>query len=99
MAADGSDSATFTVRLVNQVMAPARQIKQAMGEVGKAFKDTQRAMSAPAPRRGALSDWDKMMSGAKKSQAADFAKQQAALVKSQAAQQKQQLAKSRELAQ
>jgi hypothetical protein len=99
MAADGSDSASFTVRLVNQVMAPARQIKQAMGDVEKAFKSTQRAMAAPAPKRGGLSEWDKMVGGAKRSQAADFAKQQAALAKANAAHQQKQLATSQKLAQ
>ncbi len=99
MAADGGDSASFTVRLVNQVMAPARQIKAAMGDVEKAFKATQKTMSAPAPRRGALSDWDKMVGGAKRSQASDFAKQHLANIKQQNAALKNQEALKQRMAQ
>lgn len=99
MAADGGDSASFTVRLVNQVMAPARQIKAAMGDVEKAFKSAQRSMTAPSPKRGPLSDWDKMLSGAKKSQALDFAKQQTALTRAQNASAKKQMATQQKLSQ
>lgn len=81
--ADGGNSAEFTVRLVNQVMAPARQIKAAMGDVEKAFKSAQRTMAAPTPRRGATSDWDRMLAGAKRSQTADFAKQNIAAIRQQ----------------
>lgn len=73
---DGGNNATFVVRLVNQVMGPARQIQSAMGGVEKAFKSTQKAMAAPASRTGALSQWEKMVGGAKRGQAADFAKSQ-----------------------
>jgi hypothetical protein len=84
MAADGGDSASFTVRLVNEVMGPARQIKAAMGDVQKAFKDTQRTLAAPTARRGAMSDWDKMVGGAKRSQQRDFIRQQTSALKEQA---------------
>ena len=69
-----SDSASFTVKLVNQVTAPARAVTKSMGDVGKAFADTQAKLAAPSPKRGALSDWDKMLAKAKMSQRADFAK-------------------------
>lgn len=69
-----SDSAQFTVRLVNQVTAPARAVQKAMGDVGKAFADTQSKLAAPMPKRSPLSDWDKTLAKAKMSQKADFAK-------------------------
>jgi tape measure domain-containing protein len=99
MAADGGDSASFTVRLVNQVMAPARQIKGALGDVEKAFKSAQKTLAAPTPKRGPLSDWDKMVAGAKKSQASDFAKQHLASIKQQNAALKNQQAIRQKLAQ
>jgi hypothetical protein len=76
-----SDSATFTVRLINNVTAPARSVQQAMGGVDKIFKQVQSTMAAPAPRRSALSDWDKMAAKAKLSQAKDFAAQHAKVMK------------------
>lgn len=66
-------------------MAPARAIKAAMGDVDKAFRKTQQTLAAPSSKRGALSDWEKMVGGAKKSQAADFAKQQQTIAKKQMA--------------
>jgi hypothetical protein len=42
MAADGSDAASFTVRLVNQVTAPARQVQQAMSGVTKSMQAAQK---------------------------------------------------------
>lgn len=74
MAVDGSDSANFTVRLINQVTAPARAVQQSLGGVEKSLKSVKRVMDAPAAKRGAVSEWDKMAAAAKRSQAADFAK-------------------------
>jgi len=71
--ADGSSSVDFTVRLLNQVTAPARQIQTAMAGVDKSFKATRKTLEAPPPKRGGLSDWDKMVSKARLSQTKDFA--------------------------
>lgn len=75
MAADGSDSASFTVRLINQVTAPARQIQAATAQVEGAMRSLKKSMDLPTPKRSPLSDWDKMLSKAKLSQAKDFAAQ------------------------
>ncbi len=71
--ADGSSSVDFTVRLLNQVTGPARQIQTAMAGVRDTMKSTKRALEAPASKRGSLSDWDKMVSKARLSQTKDFA--------------------------
>lgn len=42
--------------------------------VQRAFGDAKRVIDAPASKRSALSDWDKMLSRARRSQAADFTK-------------------------
>lgn len=79
--ADGDVS--FTVRLINQVTGPAKLAQASMKAMGKTFTETQQKLNAPTAKRGALSDWDKMVSGAKRSQAADMARQNARLVQSQ----------------
>ena len=66
-------------------MAPSRSIRQNIKGVTKAIGDAKRALEAPASRRGALSDWDKMMAKAKGGQAADFARSQAKLARFNAA--------------
>lgn len=71
--ADGGSSVDFTVRLLNQVTAPARQIQASMAGVERSIRSAKKAIDAPAPKRGALSDWDKMVSKAKLSQTKDFA--------------------------
>lgn len=80
---DAGSDVSFTVRLVNQVTAPARAIQASMKGVSKAVGDAKRAVEAPASKRGALSDWDKMAAKAKLSQASDFAKQNARLIRVQ----------------
>lgn len=85
MGADGSDSASFTIKLVNQVTAPARAVQSAMAGVTQAMEKAQRSMAAPAPRRGMMSEWDKMTAAAKRSQTADFSKTQAAAEKARRA--------------
>ncbi len=45
--ADGSSSVDFTVRLLNQVTGPARQIQTAMAGVRDTMKSTKRALEAP----------------------------------------------------
>lgn len=99
MAADGSDAASFTVRLVNQVTAPARQVQQSMAGVTKAMQSAQRAMAAPAPKRGAMSEWDKMAAAAKRSQASDMARHQAAVTRAQETAAKKQQALQQKFAQ
>lgn len=74
MAADGGDSASFTVRLINQISAPARQVQQSMAGMTKSIQSAQRALAAPAPKRGAVSDWEKMTGGAKRNSALEYAK-------------------------
>jgi hypothetical protein len=69
-----SEGVEFVVRLVNQATGPAGQIKKSVQDVTKAVTDAKRALEAPAPRRSPLSDWDKMVSRAKLSQRADFAR-------------------------
>lgn len=81
--ADGG-GADFTLRLVNEVMRPARQIKSAMKDVEKAFLDTKRAMAAPMPKRGGLDAFDKNLAASRRSQAKDFARQNAKAVQSNA---------------
>lgn len=99
MAADGSDAASFTIRLVNQVTAPARQVQSAMAGVTRAMESAQKAMSAPSPKRGVMSEWDKMTGGARRSQAIDFAKQATAAAKAQEQQRKKSSAISQRIAQ
>jgi hypothetical protein len=99
MAADGGEGASFTVRLINQVSAPARQVKSDMAGVSKAMASAQKALSAPASKRGGLSDWDKMLGGAKKSQALDFAKQATAASKAREKEQKRAAGVSKRIAQ
>jgi hypothetical protein len=69
-----SEGVEFVVRLVNQATGPAGQIKKSVQDVTKAVTDAKRSLEAPAPRRSPLSDWDKMVSRAKLSQRADFAR-------------------------
>lgn len=82
MAADGG--VDFAVRLQNQVTGPAKAIKSSMADVRRAFEQTRKVIEAPAPRRSATSDWQKMMAKSRGSQAADFARQQARAFKAQA---------------
>jgi len=76
-----SDGAEFTVRLVNQVMAPSKAIQKQMRDIRGAFGDTKRVLEAPSPKRGAVSDWQKMVSKARLSQMKDFSKSHAAAMK------------------
>ncbi len=75
----------FAVRLVNNVTGPSKQIQRAMKDVAKAFDSAKKSVDAPMARRGAMSDWDKAMGKAKRSQAADFAREQKRLVRFKAA--------------
>ncbi len=67
--ADGT--VDFAVRLVNQVTGPAKQVQRAMADVKKAVEQTRSALEAPAPRRGAPSQWERMVGSARRSQARD----------------------------
>jgi len=69
-----SEGVEFVVRLVNQATGPAGQIKKSVQDVTKAVTDAKRQLEAPTPRRSPLSDWEKMVSRAKLSQRADFAR-------------------------
>src|SRR5688500_5962727 len=71
----------FTVRLLDQITGPARAGKKALNQLESAFRATKRTMEAPASRRSPLSAFDKSVAGAKRSQIADFAKQQQKLVR------------------
>lgn len=82
MAADGS--VDFTVRLIDQITGPARAGKKALQQLEGAFKATKRTMEAPAARRSPLSQFDRNAAAARRSQAADFAKQQQRLVRANA---------------
>lgn len=75
------------ISLINGVTGPAKLIKSSMLDIEKTFKQTQKSMVAPAPRRGGMSDWDKMALKAQRSQAADFAREQARAVRLKAAEQ------------
>lgn len=79
MAADGG--VDFAVRLINNVTGPAKQIQRSMADVTKVFRDAKRVVEAPAPKRGVMSDWDRMTAKAKMSQAKDFARAQSAAAK------------------
>ncbi len=83
--ADGG--ATFAVKLIDDVTRPSKAITSSMKAIKDQFKDTQKALAAPSPKRGAMSDWDKMVAKANRSQAADFAKEQAKLAKLKLAEQ------------
>lgn len=85
MAADGGVS--FSVKLLNEVTRPASAIKSSLKEVKRAFEETKSAVEAPAPKRSAMSDWDRAAAKARRSQVADQARQQARISKLNAADQ------------
>lgn len=77
----------FTVKLNNQVTGPAKAAKSAMAGLKRQIESTRSAIEAPAPKRAATSDWDRMVGNARRSQASDNARQQARIVKLNAADQ------------
>lgn len=77
--ADGGVS--FAVKLIDDVTRPSKAIQSAMKGIKDQFKDTQKVMATPSPKRGGVSDWDKMMAKSNRSQAADFAREQGKLAK------------------
>lgn len=79
--------ADFTLRLINQVTKPARDVKRAVESITKAVRTAQRSTAAPAARRSPLSAFDQSSRGARRAMAADQAKNMLRLQKQSAIQQ------------
>jgi tape measure domain-containing protein len=76
--ADGGGQVSLTLKLINEVTGPAKQVQRAMKDVKKSVEQTRAAIEAPTPRsrRGATPGFDQRLMAARRSQAKDFAREQ-----------------------